>query len=107
MSTTIDEIDLLEREAERAGRLCMPCHNYVYDPALVRGRELAREGKFGRITSFWMVYNQSHDASAMAPGLTMRELCSHHAYAVLFFLGRRWSRSRATPALRTRGAMTR
>ena len=66
----------------------MPCHNYVYDPALVRGRELAREGKFGRITSFWMVYNQSHDASAMAPGLTMRELCIHHAYAVLFFLGR-------------------
>ena len=76
--------------AKRSGRarLCMPCHNYVYDPALVRGRELAREGKFGRITSFWMVYNQSHDASAMAPGLTIRELCIHHAYAVLFFLGR-------------------
>ena len=88
ISTTLDEIDLLEREAERAGRLCMPCHNYVYDPALVRGREFAREGKFGRIASFWMIYNQSHDAGAMAPGLTMRELCIHHAYAVLFFLGR-------------------
>ena len=88
IATTRDEIDLLEREAERAGRLCMPCHNYVYDPALVRGRELAREGKFGRIASFWMIYNQSHDAGVMVPNLTMRELCTHHAYAVLFFLGR-------------------
>ena len=88
ISTTLDEIDLLQREAERAGRLCMPCHNYVYDPALVRGREFAREGKFGRIASLWMVYNQSHDASAMAPGLMSRELCIHHAYVVLFFLGR-------------------
>ena len=34
VAATLDEIDLLEREAERAGRLCMPCHNYVYDPAL-------------------------------------------------------------------------
>ena len=88
IAATLDEIDLLDREAERAGRLCMPCHNYVYDPALIRGRELAREGKFGRLASFWLIYNQAHDASAMAPGITLRRLCIHHAYAVLFFLGR-------------------
>ena len=88
IAATLDEIELLEREAERAGRLCMPSHNYVYDPALVRGRELAREGKFGRIASFWLIYNQAHDASATAPGITLRRLCIHHAYAVLFFLGR-------------------
>ena len=88
IAATIDEIELLEREAERAGRLCMPCHNYVYDPNLVRARELVREGKFGRIASFWLIYNQAHDASAMAPGVTLRRLCIHHAYAVLFFLGR-------------------
>ena len=88
IAATLDEIELLEREAERAGRLCMPCHNYVYDPNLVRARELAREGKFGRIASFWLIYNQAHDASAMAPGVTLRRLCIHHAYAVLFFLGR-------------------
>ena len=85
MPRRLDEIELLEREAERAGRLCMPCHNYVYDPALIRGRELAREGKFGRLASFWLIYNQAHDASAMAPGITLRRLCIHHAYAVLFF----------------------
>ena len=88
IAATLDEIDLLEREAEQAGRLCMPCHNYVYDPVLIRGRELAREGKFGRLASFWLLYNQAHDASAMAPGITLRRLCIHHAYAVLFFLGR-------------------
>ena len=88
IAATLDEIDLLEREAEQAGRLCMPCHNYVYDPVLIRGRELARKGKFGRLASFWLLYNQAHDASAMAPGITLRRLCIHHAYAVLFFLGR-------------------
>ena len=88
IAATLEEIDLLEREAERAGRMCMPCHNYVYDPALVRGREYARAGKFGRIASFWLMYNQAHDAGAMAPGVTLRRLCIHHAYAVLFFLGR-------------------
>ena len=88
VAATIDEIDLLQREAERAGRLCMPCHNYVYAPQLVRGRELAREGRFGRLANFWLIYNQKHDADAVLPATVMRELCIHHAYVVLFFLGR-------------------
>ena len=91
---TLAELEVLQREAERAGRLCVPCHNYVYAPELRRARELVRGGRLGRIASFWLLYNQAHDPGMGVPGVTLRRLCVHHAYALLFFLGRPESVSR-------------
>ena len=88
IADTLGEIDDLEREAERAGRVCMPCHNYIYAPQIRRAKQLIEAGKLGRIGSFWLVYNQRHDADIGVPGFILRELCVHHAYAVLFLLGR-------------------
>ena len=93
VGSTVEEIDSLQQEAERAGRFCVPCHNYVYAPALRRAKELLREGKFGRVANFWLIYNQRHDADGEPgtvgePGTTLRHLCIHHAYALLYFLGR-------------------
>ncbi len=88
VGATVGDIERLERETVKAGRICMPCHNYIYAPQIRRAKELIINGKLGRIGSFWLVYNQRHDADVGAPGLTLRELCVHHAYAVLFLLGR-------------------
>lgn len=85
---TVADIDALQGAAAKAGRICLPCHNYIHAPPLRRARELASQGALGRIASFWLIYNQLHDAEIGFPGLTMRDLCIHHAYAVLFFLGR-------------------
>jgi len=88
VAATVAEIDGLKAAAARASRVCMPCHNYIYAPDLRRAKRLADEGCLGRIGSFWLVYNLQHPADIGAPGLTMRGLMMHHAYATLFFLGR-------------------
>ncbi len=85
---SVEEIDMLQTEAAHAGRLCVPCHNYIYAPALQRAKALVDEGRLGRIASFWLVYNQRHDGDAGKPGMALHELMVHHAYAVLHFLGR-------------------
>jgi predicted dehydrogenase len=47
-----------------------------------------KAGRLGRIVNFWAIYNKRHDTSIGAPDLTMRELMVHHAYCMLYFLGR-------------------
>ncbi len=69
-------------------RTCMPSHNYIYAENMRRLRAHIEQGKLGDIFSFWAIYNKRHDASIGAPDLTMRELMIHHAYCMLYFLGR-------------------
>ena len=88
VALSLADIDVLADEADRAGRLCVPCHNYIYAPALQRAKALVDTGRLGQIASFWLIYNQRHDADMGTPGLAMQQLMVHHAYAVLHFLGR-------------------
>ncbi len=87
---TVDEIRTLEAAAARAERLCVPAHNYIYAPAIQRAKQLIDQGKLGKLSSLWMIYNEKHPA-AMADGrpeLLLRELHAHHAYVLLFLGGR-------------------
>lgn len=83
-----DEIRELAEVAKANGRTCMPSHNYVYAESMRRLKAHIGRRKLGDVVSFWAIYNKRHDASIGEPDLTMRELMIHHAYCMLFFVGR-------------------
>ncbi len=90
VSHAIEEIQTLKAAAETAGRLCVPVHNYLYSPAIQRAKQLIDQGKLGKLSSLWMIYNQKHPAEMAdgRPELLLRELHVHHAYVLLFLGGR-------------------
>lgn len=84
-----EEIALLKAEAAKAGRICMPAHNYIYAPSVRRAKRLIESGKLGSIASLWIIYNILHYEQAAATyGGVLRAVCTHHAYSVLYLLGR-------------------
>ncbi len=86
---TVAEIEALRNAADRAGRVCMPGHNYIHQPAIRRMRRLVSEGAFGTLGSLWVLYNIHHDeATAAIYGGVLRAVCVHHAYSLLYLLGR-------------------
>jgi predicted dehydrogenase len=82
------QIRELGEVAKAYNRICMPSHNYVYAETMRRLKAHIQGGRLGKIVSFWAIYNKRHDASIGEPDLTMRELMVHHAYCMLYFLGR-------------------
>jgi predicted dehydrogenase len=83
------EIAALKEEAARSGRVCMPSHNYIYVPSLARARRLVQDGKLGKIASLWVLYNIFHpEEIAAIYGGVLRAVCMHHAYSLLYLLGR-------------------
>lgn len=88
VAQTHQEIALLKAEASRAGRICMPAHNYIYAPSVRRARHLIESGRLGSIASLWIVYNICHSEQSVATyGGVLRAVCTHHAYSVLYLLG--------------------
>lgn len=84
-----EEIALLKKTAVEANRICMPAHNYIYAPSVRRAKRLIDSGKLGAIASLWIVYNIFHSEKAVATyGGVLRAVCTHHAYSVLYLLGR-------------------
>ena len=89
IAESVEEIDRLQTEATRAGKICMPAHNYIYNPSLIRAKRLISEGHLGAIASGWILYNIFHSEEiARRYGGVLREVCVHHAYSLLFLLGR-------------------
>ncbi len=83
------DIRKLQLAAKAANRVCMPAHNYIYNPSLRRAKRLIEEGKLGRIGSLWIIYNIYHpEKVASIYGGVMRAVCVHHAYSLLYLLGR-------------------
>jgi predicted dehydrogenase len=82
------QIRELAEIARSQSKICMPSHNYVYAESMRRLHAHVMAGKLGKIVNFWAIYNKRHDASIGSPDLTMRELMVHHAYCMLYFVGR-------------------
>jgi predicted dehydrogenase len=84
-----EEIAKLRGMALQSGRVCMPGHNYIYAPSLQRAKRLVQSGKLGKIASLWILYNifHSEDIAAIYGGV-LRAVCMHHAYSLLYLLGR-------------------
>jgi predicted dehydrogenase len=84
-----EDIRRLAEASVRTGLVAMPAHNYIYVPSLQRARRLIRQGKLGSISSLWVLYNIYHPPKVAALyGGVLREVCIHHAYSVLYLIGR-------------------
>jgi len=84
------EIRRLQAAAEKYQRVCMPAHNYIYVPSLQRAKRLIAGQKLGRISALWIMYNIFHPARMAAhygPNV-LHAICTHHAYSLLYLLGR-------------------
>ncbi|HEV2320449.1 MAG TPA: Gfo/Idh/MocA family oxidoreductase [Verrucomicrobiae bacterium] len=90
VALTVAEIGQLQAAAKKCGRVCMPAHNYIYVPSLKRGRRLISEKKLGRIAALWILYNIYHSEkiAAQCGAGVLRAICIHHAYSLLYLLGR-------------------
>lgn len=89
IAETQEEIARLKAASARAGKVCMPAHNYIYAPSVRRARRLIESGKLGKVASLWILYNIFHSEEAVATyGGVLRTVCTHHAYSMLYLLGR-------------------
>ncbi|MGH9344956.1 MAG: Gfo/Idh/MocA family protein [Terriglobia bacterium] len=89
VAQTQEDIAVLKAAAAEAGRVCMPAHNYIYAPSVRRAKRLMDAGKLGKIASLWILYNIFHSEQAVATyGGVLRAVCTHHAYSLLYLLGR-------------------
>jgi predicted dehydrogenase len=89
IAARVREIFRLQAAAQKYQRICMPAHNYIYVPSLQRAKRLIDAKKLGQIAALWILYNVLHSEKAAAPyGGVLRSVCVHHAYSLLFLLGR-------------------
>jgi len=88
VGSTVAEIEEMAACAERCGVVCMPGHNYLYEPDMLRMKTLLDEGKLGKPVQLEMHYNIFHpeDVRERLPGI-IRQILTHHAYVALYFLG--------------------
>ena len=62
VAPTIAEVHALKEAADKAGRMCMPAHNYVYAPALRRAKQHLDAGDYGKVSGMWMMFNTFRSA---------------------------------------------
>lgn len=89
VAATVPAVQQLAAAAQAAGRVCMPGHNYVYEPGLERCHRLLRQGRLGRLVAVYVLYNIAHPESVARhyPGV-IRQIMTHHAYILLYLAGR-------------------
>lgn len=83
-----EQFAALKQAAAGAGKLCMPSHNYLYDPELRNAKRHLDAGELGRVSSFWILYNLQQEASLVGPDILTKEVMIHHVYTMLHFVGR-------------------
>jgi len=88
VAATIPEIEELDRAAKAAGKVCMPVHNYVYEPALWRAKSMIEAGEIGRLSSVYVMYNIHHpeEVAKNYPGV-IRQIMTHHSYILIYLAG--------------------
>ena len=89
VAPTIEGVRAMKAAADKAGRVCMPAHNYIYAPALRRAKQHLEAGDYGKVSGMWMIFNMQVDEHwGQAYGPVVPELCIHHVYSAIHFLGR-------------------
>lgn len=83
-----DAIARIEAEADRRGLVCMPGHNYAYQPEFTQLRDLVRAGDLGRVRAAWITYVIRHPEDiASHYGGVLQEVMIHHTYLALALFG--------------------
>ena len=87
-AVTIGEIEDLIAAAEKNSVKVAPVHNYIYEPSVLRAKEMIDSGKIGDLVSLYVLYNIHHpeEVAARYPGV-IRQILTHHAYCSLYLVG--------------------
>ena len=87
-AVTISEIEDLIAAAEKNSVKVAPVHNYIYEPSVLRAKEMIDSGKIGDLVSLYVLYNIHHpeEVAARYPGV-IRQILTHHAYCSLYLVG--------------------
>jgi len=84
----VSEMEALKEKSFDTGVPCVPVHNYIHEPHLLRTKMMLEAGQLGRITSLYINYNIFHPETVCArlPGI-IKQIGTHHAYTALYLLG--------------------
>ncbi len=87
-ASSINELEKMDEAVKKANVKCMPVHNYIYEPGIMRAKEMIENGKLGDVTQFYMMYNIHHadEIRARYPGV-IRQILTHHSYTMLYLTG--------------------
>lgn len=87
-ASSIAELEIMKNAVAKAGVSCMPVHNYIYEPGIMRAKQMIQSGKIGTIVQFYMMYNIHHadEIRARYPGV-IRQILTHHSYTMLYLAG--------------------
>lgn len=87
-AVTIEEIREIKAAAEAKGVKVAPVHNYIYEPSVMRTKDLIESGKLGDLVAVYVLYNIHHpeEVAARYPGV-IRQILTHHAYCMLYAVG--------------------
>ena len=88
VSSSVDEIQQIREAADKAGKLCVPVHNYLYEDSILRTKELIDSGKLGEVVTIYILYNIHHPETVAQryPGV-IRQILTHHSYITCFLGG--------------------
>lgn len=86
---SIDGIERLNAAAATHDLICMPGHNYAYQPEFQQLRRLTKDGSLGTIRAVWITYAIKHpeEIAARYAGV-LEEVMIHHVYLTLSLLGK-------------------
>lgn len=83
-----EDVSELEQTARGSGLVCMPGHNYAYQPEFRSVLRLVKEGSLGKVRAAWLTYVVRHPESvARAYGSVLEEVMVHHTYLALALFG--------------------
>ncbi|MFN8008846.1 MAG: Gfo/Idh/MocA family oxidoreductase [Terriglobia bacterium] len=88
VGNSVAEIEQMKAAADKAGVLCVPVHNYIYEPGIMRTRELLDRDQLGNLVSLHVLYNIHHPETVTIryPGV-IRQILTHHSYISLYLAG--------------------
>lgn len=82
------DIEAMRDMAERQGLVCMPAHNYIYSPDLIRIKKHLELGHLGKVAASWILFNIHHDEQLRAryPGV-IKQIGTHLLYTHRYLFG--------------------
>jgi predicted dehydrogenase len=85
---SVDEVKEIKKCAEKAGVICMPGHNVIYEDGILRIKKMIDSGEMGKLTSFYYLFNAFHseELAQLYPGV-IRQILTHHLYTMLYLAG--------------------
>jgi len=90
VASSVAELESMKAAAEANGVVCMPGHNYIYEPWFDRTHQLIRSGELGEITALYVMYNIHHPDNIFSRDSiqgVIRQIGTHLAYMTVYLMG--------------------